>query len=230
MKRTIHGILLAVTGCALGVVGTLSAQAQSTGFYVRGDLGGNLTPDVKLNDFFGPVAKGTEVKMDPGLRAGVAGGYQFCQWFSAEAQVGFYGNRIDSITGATEVHDANFANVPFLVNVRLQYPNSSRFTPYIGAGAGFSESILDVGRITIPEANGTVSLHGNATDTVFAYQAFAGLRYALNDRMGLSLEYHYFGADSPSWTADFAQGTGSDSLSFGHVQSHAISLAFDFEF
>ncbi len=230
MKRTIHNALWTAACCGAGLLGTLTAYAQNTGFYLRGDLGGNITPDVKLNSFFGPVAKGTEVKMDPGLRAGLAGGYQFCQWFSAEAQVGFYGNRIDSITGATEVHDARFANVPFLANVKLQYPNSSRFTPYIGGGAGFSESILDVGRITIPEGGGYVTMHGNSSDTVFAYQAFAGLRYALNERMGLSLEYHYFGADSPKWSSDFSQGTSSDSMGFGHVQSHGISLAFDFEF
>lgn len=226
MKLTIRTTLFAAASCGLGLIGGFAAQAQSTGFYVRGDLGGNITPDVNLNNFFGPVAPGTKVKLDPGLRAGVAGGYHFCDWFSAEGQVGYYGNRIDSITGATEIHDAYFENVPFLVNAVFNYPNSSRFTPYIGAGAGFSESILDVEHITLA---GTY-LHGSDNATVFAYQAFAGLRYALNDWMGLSLEYHYFATDSPKWRSDFGFGTPSDTMSFGHVQSHSISLAFDIQF
>jgi len=226
MKRTINQLVMLATCSGCSALGVLKADAQSTRFYVRGDLGGNLTQNLSLNEFFGPVAPGSEVKLDPGMRAGLTGGYQFCDWFEGEAQLGFFGNRIDSISGASRVHDASFANVPFLINARLQYPNRSPLTPYLGAGVGFSESILDVGNITI----GNITMHGNDSDTVFAYQAFAGLRYALNERMGLSLEYHYFASDSAKWRADFSSGTPTDTVSFGHAHTHAISVAFDFQF
>jgi OOP family OmpA-OmpF porin len=211
------GLLIACTAPALG---------QSTRFYVKGDLGGNLTQDATLNEFFGPVAPDTKVKFDPGFRAGLAGGYQLTDWFAGEVEIGYMENHIDSITGADRVHDSWFANIPFLVNGKLQYPNSSPITPYIGAGVGFSEALLRVGRIDLA---GT-SLHGDIADTVFAYQAFAGLRYRINDQMGLSVEYRYFAADGATWQADFTSGTASDTMRMGHTRTHAISLAFDFRF
>lgn len=215
-----------ICGTMFVAAGTLSGLSQNTGFYIKADVGGNLTQDADLKEFFGPVAPGTKVKFDPGFRAGFAGGYQLTDWFAGEVEVGYLANRIDSITGADRVHNAWFENVPFLVNAKLQYPNRSPLTPYIGAGVGFSEAFIDVGSVDI----GGTSLHGSINDTVFAYQGFAGLRYRLNDQMGLSLEYRYFAADGANWQADFTSGTSSDTMRMGHTQTHALSFAFDFRF
>jgi opacity protein-like surface antigen len=206
--------------CALPVFG------QSSCFYVKGDLGGTINQDTSLTEFFGPVAPGTKVKFDPGFRAGIAGGYQLCEWFAPEVEVGFMENKIDSITGADRVHNSYFANVPFLVNGKLQYPNSSPVTPYAGAGVGFSEALLSVDQIDL----GGTSLHGDMSATVFAWQAFGGLRFRINDVMGLSVEYRYFRADPASWQADSTFGTASDTLRMGRTVTHVISLAFDYRF
>jgi len=222
IKRLVHySILGGLSFCCLG-----ASRAQDVGWYVKADAGGNITEDTDLQEFFGPVQPGTKVKFDPGYRFGLGGGYQLTPWFAAEAEVGFMGNHINEITGAAEVHDAWFLNVPFLVNAKLQWPNRSAITPFVGAGVGFSEAILDVDQIRLND----ISLHGNNADTVFAYQAFGGLRYRLNDRMGLSLEYRYFAADPAEWRSDFTVGTGSDRMRFASTQTHAISLAFDFRF
>jgi OmpA-OmpF porin, OOP family len=212
--------------CGTVAVAAIPALGQSTKFYVKADVGGNITENADLKEFFGPVAPGTKVKFDPGFRAGVTGGYQLTDWFAGEVEVGFLENQIKSITGADRIHDAWFGNVPFLLNGKLQYPNSSPLTPYIGAGVGFSEAIIDVGHVDL----GGTSLHGSISDTVFAWQGFAGLRYRLNDSMGLRLEYHYFAAQGANWQADFTQGTASDTMRMGRTQTHAISLAFDFRF
>jgi opacity protein-like surface antigen len=74
-----------------------------------------------------------------------------------------------------------------------------------------------------------VRLRGSDAAVVFAYQAFAGLRYAINDQMGIGVEYHYFATTGPTWSAD-ASGTDTDHMRFQGVQSHAISVAFDFRF
>jgi len=206
--------------CALPVLG------QSSKFYAKVDLGGNWTHDTQLTEFFGPVASGTKVKFDPGFRAGMAGGYQLTEWFAPEVELGFVENKIDSITGADRVHDSWFANVPFLVNAKFQYPNSSRLTPYGGAGVGFSAALLSVGEIEL----GGTSVHGDISDTVFAWQAFAGLRYRISDQMGLSVEYRYFQADPASWEADFTSRTFSDTMRMGRTTTQSISLAFDFRF
>jgi len=226
MKQKWQSIIVIKAVGASAAFLSAAAFGQSAGFYVKGDLGGELTQDIELKEFFGPVASGSKVKLDPGLRAGVTGGYQVTDWFAGEAELGFMGNNIESITGATRVHNATFANIPLLFNVKLQYPNHSGFTPYAGAGVGFSETIFDVDQVTI----GGVSLTGSDADAVFAYQAFAGVRYRLNDQMGLAVEYRYFVAESPTWHADVTFNTASDSMRFGRSQTHAISLAFDFRF
>ncbi|HWI58459.1 MAG TPA: porin family protein [Bacillota bacterium] len=235
--KHLKSMALVGTCGALALGSVVSAQSQETGFYLKGDVGGNITQDSDLKEFFGPVAPGSKVKFDPGVRVGFAGGYHFTDWFAAEAEVGVMANTIDAIqssSGVFRLHDASFANVPFLLNAKFQYPCPCGFTPYAGAGAGVSGSLLDADQITFI-SNGSspsVQLHGSASDAVFAYQAFAGVRYALNDRMGLSVEYRYFAAESPEWESDFVAGAPafSNRLSFGRTQTHAISLAFDYHF
>lgn len=226
-----HLAVFGLLGC-LGLCAVTTGRAQAPGPYVTADLGGQWIQDIKLKEFFGvPLFPDSKVKLDPGLRVGVAGGYEFCDWFALEGQLGFYGNKIDSITAATELHDSWYYNVPFLVNAKLQFPNRSPLTPYAGAGAGFSESILNVDHLAIMDTQGGETfMHGNDATAVFAWQAFAGLRYRLNDRMGLAIEYRFFWADSPSWNAEFISNTPTDRLSFGETRAHSISLAFDFHF
>ena len=224
--KTLTSLSSKLVGVALLSLCALSASGQGAPFYIKPDIGGNITVDSDLKEFFGPVASDTKVKFDPGFRAGLAGGYFFTDWFALEGEAGFIENRISSITGADRVHDAWFSNIPFLVNGKLQLPNSSRFTPYIGAGVGFSVAWIDVSEIQLA---GT-SLHGDISDVVFAWQGIAGLRYKINQQMGISFEYRYFYADGPSFQADFTEGTASDTMKFGHTQSHCFSLAFDFHF
>ncbi len=133
-------------------------------------------------------------------------------------------NYISSISEAQHV-DAIFSSVPFMVNAKFQWPNNSRFTPYIGGGVGVSAAILDVDNI---ELNNTY-LTGTESDAVFAYQGFAGLRYKINDNMGLSIEYRFFGCDAPSWEAE-SYYTETDRVKFGSIATHSLSLAFDFQF
>src|SRR6266704_6127235 len=129
MKKIPRLLVLLSTTSGIALLSAVPAQGQQGRFYVRGDLGGNLTQDTDLKEFFGPVAPGTKVKFDPGFRFGIAGGYQVTDWFAAEAELGWMDNNINSITGASEVHDAWFVNVPFLANAKFQWPNRTPLTP-----------------------------------------------------------------------------------------------------
>src|SRR5206468_3514207 len=82
-------------------------------------------------------------------------------------------------------------------------------------GVGGSAAILDADHITL---NGT-RLDGSMSDVVFAYQAFAGLRFKISESMGVSVEYRYFAADSPSWKPDVTIGTDTDHVRFGGTQT-----------
>lgn len=216
------GIFLSLLSGALLSPGWVSlACSQDTGFYVKADMGGGVTMDTDLKSFFGPVSSGSEVKFEPGLRFGLAAGYQFTDWFALEAEIGGMYTEIDEITDATYL-DAWFSSVPFLANARFQYRNNSPLTPYLGAGVGGAASTLDMEYI---ELNG-VSTSGWASEVVFSWQAFAGLQYNFNEQMSLAVEYHFVWTDSPSWEADYHYSSASSSISFGQIESHSLSLAF----
>jgi opacity protein-like surface antigen len=65
---------------------------------------------------------------------------------------------------------------------------------------------------------------------VFAYQAFAGVRFAINERMGLSIEYHYFATTDSEMRADVTVGTSSDQVQLGGTATHTATIAFDYRF
>jgi opacity protein-like surface antigen len=205
----------------LSLVCPLAAQSQPSRLYLKADVGGNITRDTDLREFFGEDVTGATVKFDPGYRVGIGAGYDICEWFAFEGEIGSMANNIKSITGADSV-DAVFANVPFLVNARLQAPKRWCFSPYIGAGVGGSASIIDIDHIDF----GATSVDGSDADVVLAFQAFAGFRVALNESMGLGFAYRYFWADRPSWEGDFE----SDRLKFGRMETHAFSVVFDWHF
>jgi opacity protein-like surface antigen len=213
-------------GTTTVVTPPLSYYSYTPRAYVGADLGGVVTRDVSVKEFFGPISN-TKVHLDPGFRVGFVGGYQFADWFSLEGETGIMANTIDSIDGANINGFASLNNVPLLANVRLQLP-PHRFplSPYIGGGVGGSVSIIDFDRnIALNGVTGS----GSDSSLVFAYQAFAGLRWAINNNMGIGVEYHYFVTTGPEWTFN-SFDTTTDHIRFSGVQSHAASVAFDFHF
>jgi opacity protein-like surface antigen len=215
-------------GICAGALSFNTASAQANRAYLITDVGGVLTSDTTVTEFFGPVAPNTKVKFDPGFRFGVAGGYRFTDWFSLEGETGMMGNKISSITGAAISGEALFSNVPFLANVRLQLPrNRCPVTPYIGGGLGGSASVMDVEHhIDL----GGVRMTGSDSTIVFAYQAFAGLQFRINDHMSAGVAYHYFATGDPSWEADSSFGTSTSHLRLRGAQSHAITATFEWRF
>ena len=216
-----------------------TAHGQEHGFYFKGDLGGALTQDADLKVRFpktiaqetGIVSAARPVRFDSGARLGLTAGYQITEWFAAEAELGAFVNTIrqggtSEVFGGLVVRDSTYANVPLLFNLRLQYPNQSRWSPYIGGGLGVSAAILN---LTAYASNITqdifVGVRTTDATAVFAYQGFAGLRYRLSDHTGLSLDYRYFVAQRPGWDDDYGS-----SITFGATQTHALSVAFDWSF
>jgi len=213
--------ILAVGVCT-GALCASAAQAAN-GLYVGADAGGLLTLDTHIKEFVGPTP-GAKMELDPGVRVGIHGGYKLTDWFSVEGETGIMANNIKSIPGASMDGNATLANVPFLVNARFQLPHGKcPITPYFGGGAGGSATVLSFEHHI--DFNGA-RVNGSDSDVVFAYQAFGGLRYAINDRMGVGVEYHYFATTGASWDVD---GAGSK-ISLAGVKSHAITAAFDFSF
>ncbi len=206
-------LYLAAAGLAVAV----PVFGQSGHGYVRAGAGPVFTENTAVTEYFGPVS-GVSLEFDPGVHFEAAAGYHLRDWAAVELESGINYNTISSVTGGNP-GDSSLSNIPLLANLVLEYPNDTQFVPFIGGGVGASFSVLDV------DAPG---LHGNDTDAVFAYQGFGGVRYNIGDRMGISLAYHYYASDEPSWDVHSSSGTGQ--LGLGSVYSHAVSLTFTVKF
>jgi len=225
MKTRLSTLVVSAVFLSLSLT-PIAVSAQGTGFYLRGDAGGVWTMDADLEEFFGePLSGGAKVEFDAGPRFAIAAGYNVTDWFSVEGQTGFMINENDTMTDATD-GEAFFSNVPLLLNARVQCPAECRLVPYIGGGVGMSAAVIDADDVVI----GGTRMDGAESTVVFAYQAFGGLRLRINERMSVGVEYRYFGTTEPEWEAESTFGTADDELRFGRIQSHSVSVIFEFSF
>src|SRR5689334_16125697 len=156
MKKMIRFLFLASFCAVLSLNKAQAQQAQPplqqpryyNPWYIKGDVGGNVTLDTDLKEFFGEDVSGNRVKFDPGVRVGIAAGYFLTEWFAAEGEIGVFANNISEITGADHV-DATYSQVPFLVNARFQCPHNGFVTPYFGGGVGGSVASIDADHIDL---------------------------------------------------------------------------------
>jgi opacity protein-like surface antigen len=197
--------------------------ASENRFYLAADLGGTRARDVELRSFFGDTTS-RSIALDPGIRFGVRGGYGLTDWLAGEIETGVSANSIESISGPDVTRaDGTIANVPLFLNLRLHVPEHNRVAPYVGGGFGLVSTVLDGDDI---EIDGTY-FSGSMSDVVFGAHAFAGLRFAINERMGLSAEYRFMHTEASNMRADWTFGTSSDRARLGRTQTHSVSVAFD---
>jgi len=187
------------------------------GWYAKGAVGIAWTEELDLKQFIGPTS-GASVEFDPDIRLDIGGGYRFSDWFAAELETGVIFNYFDRIGGDNDPDDSSLANVPFLINGVFEFPTQSGFVPFIGGGLGFSFTVLELDHVG--------GVDGDDTDTVFAYQGFAGVRYDINEQWSVSLAYKYFGTSDPSW--DVHHISGEIELEGAHT--HAVMAGFSYHF
>lgn len=167
---------------------TTTAGAGDSGFYLgaSGALTGART------DF--SHAGGTD-EAEYDLGAGFSGfaGYRFESGLRTELEVGTRRNDISNIdTSITEADGGKTRADTAFINVIYDFDNSSRFTPYLGAGIGVAHVSHDlVQRV----AGDTV----HDDDTMLAGQAIAGVSMTINARWDAFADYrHVWSADQSS--------------------------------
>ncbi len=108
-----------------------------------------------------------------------------------------------AVTGKQDI-DGNFSMLAFMANVDYDFDTGSRWVPYIGGGLGVASISIDV------ESVATGRSLSDDSDTVFAYQAGAGLGYEFPLEGGrsitVSLDWRYFGTSSPTFKGDVSDG------------------------
>lgn len=96
-----------------------------------------------------------------------------------------------------------------MVNALLDIGNEDGLQFYVGGGAGLAKVKFD---LTVP-GQGT---YIDDSDTSFAYQGIAGVRYPVTDNIDLGVKYRYFRIDNLN-----IEGFGNNALETAH-ESHSV--------
>ena len=220
MKNTLRSLAL-VGGCCFGLLAWPDV-GHSQGFYLNGNAGVSLADKVDLHRFL-VSTPGAKLDLDPGPRLSVAGGYNFCEYFAVQIETGYIYNNVKGVTGGGDI-DASLSHVPLLADVVLQYDKADcNWVPYVGAGAGGDVSVITLDHVRAP--NGGV-VDGSAGTVVFAWQAFAGVRYKFNPNMSIGGGYKYFSANGASWDVRHTSGD----IRSGTAAIHSFGVDFTWKF
>lgn len=108
-------------------------------------------------------------------------------------------NRLDVNGIANAAVGDGFSALSFMANGYLDFENDSRFTPYVGAGAG------------VVSIKGDIQAGANVLDdsvTAFAFQGIAGIDISISESVSLFTDFRYFDASGTTMTLTGSAGSG----------------------
>jgi opacity protein-like surface antigen len=201
-----------------------ASSIAPTGWYYRGGAGASFVQDSRISLDSSQADVG--VHFDPGFSVQAVGGYRFCPYFGLEAETGLAYNLIHSITGSPST-GAEFSQIPVMFNAAFQWPCCPHVIPYAGIGLGLTADYININHATVQGVN----VSGDQTAVTFAGQAFAGIRFPINDRAGVDLGYKYLATTQPEWNVNFfAPSQSSGTLVLREPQTHFLLLEFQVTF
>jgi outer membrane protein OmpA-like peptidoglycan-associated protein len=166
-----------------------------------------------------------DFKFDDGLAVIANGGYKFSSGLRLEGELGYRSNDADSRTLRVTA-PANTQNATGKVSARSAMANiiydidtGSKFTPYLGVGAGIASVKADsLGPVLA--ANTRI----DGSDTRFAYQGIAGAAVEITRQIALTLDYRYFRTAGPNLRT--LTGLAAD----GKYSAHSVLAGLRFSF
>lgn len=181
-----------------GLVGFAASIAQAgDGWYLGGRLGPSILPNAETDD-----PTGVEIEFNTGFSMAASIGYAFSAGLRLEVEANFAETDIDQFTrsGFAEGDDPGIRSYGVMGNIFYDFDTGSRWTPYIGGGAGIA--VVDL----LGTENHAFCLRIFAdscvsaqSDTVFAYQVGAGIGYEINPSWTVTLDYRFVVMDDPEF-------------------------------
>ena len=150
-------------------------------------------------------------------------GHAFENGFRAEFEMGYRRNNFDGLvsTGGTPLlAGGDLSEFTLMANVLYDFNLSDKVSASIGVGAGADRTRLTLDTLPIED-----------DDWSFAYQAIAGLNYAIGARTHLFVNYRYLRADAPDYSVSFAGSpAGTQHVEFrGDIEKQTVSMGLRFQ-
>jgi len=202
---------LGATAFVAILAGATCAAAEDRGFYIGVAAGGNLADDATVTG----TGVNAGLESGTGLVASGAIGYGFDPGFRIETEFGWRRDGADKATGVSATGNTRVESL--MANLAWDINLGGSLTPYIGAGAGVARFAYDS---VSPLSGQTV----DDSDSVFAYQALAGMALAVAEGTEVTLDYRLFATEEP----DMRTTTGTAVTS--EYMSHALLVGLRFSF
>ena len=199
MKQRI--IFAVAFGTAVGL--GIGAALADPGYYVSGEAGVSLPPDLHLNS--GGATQQTG--FGTGIAGGGAVGYDTGNGIRVELDSLYQHTDVARLNGAPAT--GHLSSTSLMANATYDLTHVGVVTPYVGAGVGMQNVGGDVNGLT-------------GRDWKPAYQAEAGLRTDINDKASLFGEYRF----SQSESVTLSDGTDS---AHQYFSDHALLAGVSFK-
>lgn len=176
---------ICVAGLAMAVMMGGVISSVSAAPYVSGSFGMVSMSDSTYSE---PGFFTEEFSTDPGFGFIAAVGNRF-ENVRGEVEMAYRTNDMDEFSsGGTLSVNGDITSLAVMGNLLVDLPLGESLQPFLGAGMGLANV----------EANITGILNED-DDTVFAYQAIAGIGFPLTHVTTLDLQYRYFATADPNF-------------------------------
>jgi opacity protein-like surface antigen len=187
---------------------------QPGDIYFNAELGGVLQQDLIVRN------AGQKVPFDPGIGGNISVGVDITDALSVELQTGASASDINT-SGSTALafagNNADIYQIPLLANVIFKAPLPGGLMPYVGAGFGGAVTELEVYQHHFYQSD---------TDITPAYQAMAGVKFALNRHTQLGVGYRFLGTTAHTWFADNPGAYTPTGPTFSHSIVGTLTISF----
>jgi opacity protein-like surface antigen len=203
-----------------------------SGWYLRGDIG-MTNQDVKSIDniLFTPAVQVVSKEFDSGMLVGLGVGYQFNDWFRVDVTGEYRGKTnfrgFDIWPGGANDYYGTKSEWLFLGNAYIDLGTWWGFTPFVGAGIGYSRNTIsnfrDVGVPTL-----AVAYADDHSQWELAWALHAGIAYRVNRHFTAEFAYRYVNlGDFQSGDLIGYNGVNNvyNPMIFNNVTSHDFKLA-----
>jgi len=184
-----------LAGCFLILTFFPPAAVSGQGPYISAGLGMAFLSDADVTDSTAPGVQ-LSFESDAGFSGLLALGYRYTDNFRMETELFYQTNDYDKTVynGADVNLSGDTSCLAGLINAYYDFANASGFTPFVTAGAGIAKVKTSEFNITGSGVSST-----SDDDTVFAYQAGAGLSYAISPSLSIDCTYRYFATLDPEF-------------------------------
>jgi opacity protein-like surface antigen len=226
---------------------------EFSGWYLRGDIGmSNQQVGSLYNTNYANFSSVTNV--DKGFDAaplfGIGVGYYFNDWLRFDvtgeyrAKANFHGFDIGALPGggggfADDRYTASKSEWTFLFNGYVDLGTWYNFTPFVGAGIGFSRNTISnfadfstcINSNNCAGNGGSDAYAGEYSKWSFAWALHAGVSYKITKNFSIELAYRYINlgnAQTQPLVAFDGTTCGCHAMEFHNLTSHDIKLGLRF--